>query len=496
MPSLPRHPLSWRSWSFRSILLLLLATLAVRLLWGRHVHRILTAQLEEIHRRGEPVVIEDFAPAHVPDADNAWHYQLRAAQALAPGVTSPRNGNDEFRNYPPYPAFWMKRAQASDQANAKMFALARQARAHTRVQFRDHFTSPMYAYTLPYLNSVRELANTLADGANYAQVRGDDAEAIERIFDLLYLARSLRHDQFFVSELTSIGIDLMALDATQIIAPGLHLSSGSTTRPASPAQIRKLIAQLLDEESDWAQFTRSLSMARLETLDYLRALAEETTVIRPLADAEALRANHYFDVYIRASTQRDFPTVQATLATLEDDDIHAHSALSTLSRNEDRIPRYSRWFDRWSRWGWRSCHAHMLVTVERRTTAVSLAAQLYHADHARWPQSLDELVPAYLPAVPTNPFQAGHHPLGYMIAHRPPPGLEERPLIYFDADKVNPGPIQPECMYGWQQTSTRYQGIDAYRQYRDLTRFVPPPPSTQAVQGNPNQSNTPGNNRE
>ena len=70
-------------------------------------------------------------------------------------------------------------------------------------------------------------------------------------------------------------------------------------------------------------------------------------------------------------------------ATVEDpnDDVRANA------------PRYSRWFgsdvhlDRYLETSFR-------VTGERRMAAVSLAAQLFRADHARWPSTLDELVPA------------------------------------------------------------------------------------------------------
>jgi hypothetical protein len=59
--------------------------------------------------------------------------------------------------------------------------------------------------------------------------------------------------------------------------------------------------------------------------------------------------------------------------------------------------------------------AHYRALTERRLAATCLAARLYAADHdGRYPNSLDELVPDYLPSVPADPFAAGGKRLGYV----------------------------------------------------------------------------------
>jgi hypothetical protein len=42
-----------------------------------------------------------------------------------------------------------------------------------------------------------------------------------------------------------------------------------------------------------------------------------------------------------------------------------------------------------------------------------LAARLFHHEQGRWPASLDELVPSYLPVVPLDPYSDGNQPLQY-----------------------------------------------------------------------------------
>src|SRR5205807_2643017 len=90
------------------------------------------------------------------------------------------------------------------------------------------------------------------------------------------------------------------------------------------------------------------------------------------------------------------------------------------------IPRYSRWFLIWAGFD-RAIERHFRCLGDRRATVISLAAQLYRADHdGRWPARLDELVPAYLPAVPIDPFTQGR-PFGYILYK------DKRPLTYFEA---------------------------------------------------------------
>src|SRR5207248_6726012 len=143
------------------------------------------------------------------------------------------------------PANWMKRANASELAHGKVFALARQARQLSGVQIHDRLPVPWTPGKVGFLSNTRRLANTLSDGAFYAHVTGDDAEAVERIFDVLHIARSLRHDPILVTQLVAIGIDALAYDTIQTIAPGLNLTAGA--HPATRRQIEQLIGQLLDE---------------------------------------------------------------------------------------------------------------------------------------------------------------------------------------------------------------------------------------------------------
>jgi hypothetical protein len=53
--------------------------------------------------------------------------------------------------------------------------------------------------------------------------------------------------------------------------------------------------------------------------------------------------------------------------------------------------------------------------AQRRMAATALAMRLYELDHGQRPESLGELVPRYLPAVPEDPFVENGQTIRYSI---------------------------------------------------------------------------------
>ena len=68
----------------------------------------------------------------------------------------------------------------------------------------------------------------------------------------------------------------------------------------------------------------------------------------------------------------------------------------------------------------RAFAVHFQGLAERRVAALWLAIRLYDVDHAgRFPATLDELVPEYIPAVPADPFASDGRQLGYIASPSP-----------------------------------------------------------------------------
>jgi hypothetical protein len=484
-PIVVPHPLSWRNRGAQMIVALLLAVLALRLIWGWHLDRLARAQAQDLRRRGQPVEFGDLLTPPIPDDRNAWKIQLRAAAALAPGVASPLNSNMEYAQYPPFGPKWTRRAEASERANAAAFALAREARRFSAVRFRTTVPPSWVTSNVPDFGPTRQLACTLADGALLSQTRGDDAEAVERTLDLLHLARSVNHDDFLVSQLVAVGINGLAYVTIEALAPGLRIEPAPPTtapsppvHPATRRQVRQLIAQLLDDSDDWAGFRRCLYTESMPLIDTSRVLTAHAWLVRPIADINAVRTRREMQPIYRAAEATNKPDADAILA-----------ASRNGGRSQDALdaptPSYSRSFDNWYILApsiYRTFETHFRAIAERRIAAISLACQLYRNDHGRWPARLEDLAPDYLPSLPTDPFRNDGHTFGYTTRAAPRTGAP-RPLVFFDPEPAaaDNDHIPDEPMYGW----TPKLG----RQYSDLSRFEPLTPT---VEHDPDESGAPG----
>lgn len=456
-----------------AVALLLLATLGLRLWWGWHVGRQLAAQREEIRARGEPVDPADLTVTPLPDDQNAW-VLIKQAGRIDDGST-PASTNIFYPEYPPFGAAWDQATKASEQRNREVFRLARLARARPQAQVVSSYGTPLFASAVSRdLSAGRAVANTLGDGAVYRHLNGDDAEAIERLLDALHIARSLDQDHGIVSQLVATGVAALANARVKVIAPGLRLESPAVRRGTAA-----LIEELLDERPAIQGFRGAFVLERLQATDLLRWLSGGAWVLRPLADQPVVRANSAAAVCTAAADAPNAVAARRALAGLPADEQEGNPPWARLlGRQEvDEVPRYSRWYS-----GFDSSRAmrgyfeqHFRGLAERRTSAVSLAAQLYRADHAgRWPDQLAQLVPAYLPAVPADPFYDDGRPIGYVILKGGLPGGGDRPLVYFDAGTVADDAIDAEPMYGWQQDPKNRRPRVEVRQYRDLARWSPP----------------------
>jgi len=123
-----------------------------------------------------------------------------------------RNSAFDFPPYAPYGKQWEALAAASEVANAAAFPPARQARQYPRSQVPVSARQFPGGYVYSGWNGARGLANTVIDGALYTHLRGDDAESVERLLDVLHLAHSLRQDPTLVGQLVGIGVDATGLE--------------------------------------------------------------------------------------------------------------------------------------------------------------------------------------------------------------------------------------------------------------------------------------------
>lgn len=496
-----------RPWVSAFVALVLLVLL-IRLVWGWHLAMRLEAELDAIRARWEPGSLNEIALEPLADEDNAWIAFMRAHDALDPSVESPLHSGGEFPGYPPYGDEWEALAAASEEKNAAAFPLARKARQLRRAQLRPEAPRVDPVGRIRYQDA-RRLANALVDGAMYLDLRGDDGEAVERLRDVVHLGRATRQDPFIISLLVGMGFDSLAAEATQTIAPGLTITNDDSASDgsATAAQVRALIAALLDEADLRAWFVRTASSERAVMLWAVTVRARDTWAIRPLAHATALRQLPDFEAFVEAAGR---PTMAAAkrpaLRIARSREGEAAAATFLFNTRTRELPRYSRWFDDYRGAALvRVLDQFCRDSAERRAAAVVLAAQLYRHDHGRWPDDLASLVPAYLDAVPRNPFPDGNRPLEYVVHRGALPDGGDRPLVYFDPAERVLDQVDSEPIYGWQlaRGPANPRGT-AIRQYRDVARWVPTNRrfddarrlEAEAVEDDPEESDEPGDGAE
>lgn len=245
---------------------------------------------------GVPVQARLVSASRLPDELNAWAIQRQATDLLDPKHHGPSASVQEFPAYPPFGQAWEKLAHESEQAHQQVFVLMRQARQRPQALFTafDGFDTSVF-------KGIRQLADVLGDGILWMHVQGNDLEALERIADLLHLSDTLKSDPSMHGLFTAAGVDALACNRAQIIAPGLKLDGQHADKLRSA--VRMLIARFLHEDRthqvvthilvDLYHAPEEMSLRRLQGLHETirRTIAERRASAIALA-IQLYRADH------------------------------------------------------------------------------------------------------------------------------------------------------------------------------------------------------------
>lgn len=453
-----------------AFLLLLLLMLLLRLGWGWQADRQLRAMKADLRRQGHAVEMSDVVIPKVADAQNPLLIYSRA-----PIMTdSPRSSSMQYPSYPPYGKSWEAMAEASEKAHAATFSSIRGARSFPQAQIRSEFTIASIM-TFGGFNRLRDLANHVVDGAEYQHLHGNEAEAIERLLDALHIAKAMRSDPTLISQLVAVGLDSQACAGVGHVAPAVRIDAAGAGGAATPAQIRKLIDVLLDDEELHRAMRDTIEAERTVGLEILRSEGERTWAMRPAAVRGQVRVLEDFEVNVRIAAADNAAEAKRAAAGYGPREQRASDDPFLAAGRRDHAPRYSRWFESGPRSLLRAIEQKFRALGERRAAAVILELQLYHADHNAWPDKLQALVPDYLPKLPTDPFYDDGRSIGYVVRKGDRPDGADRPMVYFDAGSTDDVWIDPEPMTGWQVEMNRPGGRRQrdVRQYRDATFWVP-----------------------
>lgn len=397
-------------------LLLIVGLILAHVFWTNYERNRLLAAIQRYRDAGEPVLPEDFAPS-VGDEPGDPVPEWRAAAAAVHELDRDSMGRADWISVPLTPEEDQRLRQVLE-PNQSALAHARAAsELHGRADWKIRMVSPSINVLLPDLNKQRELAQMLRRAALDAHFRHDDAEAVERIRQIVAQSHAMQMHPSLVAHLVAIGIEALACDTAKTIGSELQIggASGAAGHPATPEQVRILIAELLDDRPLREGQVLAYRTERMFEVDTVMQVATSklsiggpnvfTTAGNPAREALGylLAPRFYADgrlmlerttEVLKAAQAPDWPDSQArlnALPSLEDKRGMGHVMLSVL------MPAFNR-----------AIMQDFRCFAEKRMTALLLACRWYGVDHGGdFPQSLDELVPAYLPAVPSDPFTSG-----------------------------------------------------------------------------------------
>ena len=304
---------------------------------------------------------------------------------------------------------------------------------------------PLIGALLLQLQPMRSAAQLLAADVARAADAGDPLTAHQDVVAILGMSRQAGETPFLVGGLVGMVIEQQACDAIQRVL---------TVRPQlwSGEQLVELAHRLGSLSHDPS---RSLEDERIAMHDIVQRIytddghGDGTVTYSGLK--ELLDQTEFPDLTDwtqKQSTQRDrllaagmpiVASVMASRAELEDeyDRLFAMAVVDLQTplwkehrTVEDEVHRLDQ--STWSRYEYAPILIMMPAVNVVHTRAesargraegvmIGLALELYHRENGRWPASLNELSPRWLPAVPDDRINGG--PLGYRI-------IDNRPLVY------------------------------------------------------------------
>jgi len=295
--------------------------------------------------------------------------------------------------------------------------LARKARGLQAVDWKVKLPDDGLGFLVPSTYGCRPLARMLILAALEAHDAGQDDRAVEYFLDVLHLGNSLLSVPDTIYCLTSLAIHRELCSTLEEIAPDLRV--GGNPGCADEDQCRRLIRAALDTEAQFRAFHLAAMGERASvhlTMTKLRRefmhLASWTdlggtrdslffSMADPVLKLDHARCLRYHTDWVRTAAKREYPAVAShCVAGGEGEDSTAFLVTHFLSSLlACPMPR--------------ATLQHFRAIAYRRMAAGALAMRLYEVEQGRRPEALNDLVPAYLPAVPADPFSADGAPIRY-----------------------------------------------------------------------------------
>jgi len=401
----------WLKRGARGFVLLLLIAGILRFWWGYEADERFAELGPAARARGEPFYPEDFRQLPIPDEENAAVpiqaavEQLSALKLYRFSFVTSEVKPPEARDLPQIDAV-LSQCQPELQ-------LVRSARNRPKAVYAGVPSYPRFRNEIPHSSSYSTLSRVLGLAAARARAENQDADVVEYIRDLLVIEDTVGHARgSYLNCSHMLYTDRLAAQLVFQGAADLKIDAGSKPG-ASRDQIAKLIAALLDDrtlrgcavDGNLGQRMCVLSIVASKNPDLPMRWFDE-----PAYKLDCCRLDQHFQMQIEAYRQSNWQLAR-----------HKESRLLKSAWGSSRIEMMLHPLTTLHDINYDPILGFFKQLRDRRMAATMLAIRLYAVDHqGTLPESLSALVPEYLPAVPTDPFDANDHPIRYLPKYNPP----------------------------------------------------------------------------
>jgi hypothetical protein len=399
----------WRRWVIGAVVAGLAAMVGSYVYLDYARERSLDAAIAEADRLDPAWRFEDLeaARANVPAAEDGAPLVLAAA-AKIPGTwpAAPPGGGrgiDQVLDDVVLPArpddadVKQLRAELTTVEQLGALAPARDLADKPRGRYAVAWSRDLVSTMMSHVQQVREVNRMLTLDALLRALDGDMDGALRSCRAALNAARSLGDEPALISQFVRVACARRAAWATERV-----LATGE----GSPKSLEELQRAFAEEAEAPCQLTGARA-DRVMTFEALAAFRSgkvsranfgmRSTVLGPSGDrlidgakARACQADYLrYDNQLVELAKLPAEEQQARLGQLKRPSTRLPALLEALSRGDEE-PEFVRVFHR--------------AKADLRCAAAALAAERYRLAKGRWPERLDDLVPDYLPAVPTDPF--------------------------------------------------------------------------------------------
>lgn len=405
--------------------------MGVRIWWGWVAERRLDAAVRELQAVG--ALTPETPPAGpIPDDEhNAATFIRRAAAAAERDGTAPDLGTGFDFDQVPLPPNALTSLTRLIRANPDALREMREARRIGTVWWNESTADYDLSENLR-VSQARRVGMLIRYAVLQAHATGDDAQAVERIRDVIFLAHAIERERPFFAVATSVNIRVIACNRVRVICPTLRIGPEPGAAPA--VAVRALCDELVNEQM-FAELLLSHDRASAApTLDSIRSLRSgapgsidgvtsappphwlDTLFVRVAGPFYAMQGARYLvhrASVIRALQRKDLASVRARFPPEV-----SGPARTGLFGAESPSEAFTSTADfEWVMSLWKGPTVSHLAAAQLAIRSYALG------NDGRLPPNLAALVPKYLSAVPTDPFAPAGTPIGYAPS-------APRPFVY------------------------------------------------------------------